>query len=132
MVTISKYRIAFPPIRPMVLILPVPAIPTTKVAKMSGAMIDLIRRRKMVPSRPSSFAGPGNAAPNATPATRAIRIQAVRDVPLHLSPHLSFSRSTSKNIMSGGRTRLMQCSERRQIIRSPDSRISPTWPSMVM
>ena len=90
-VTISKYRIAFPPIRPMVLMLPVPAIPTTKVAKMSGAMIDLIRRRKMVPNRPSSFAGPGNAAPNATPATSAIRIQAVSD-------DASLSRFTSRPI----------------------------------
>src|SRR5580704_12169526 len=63
----------------MVLMLPVPAIPTTKVANSSGAMMDLIKRRKMVPSRPNSFASPGNAAPKATPATSAIRIQTVSD-----------------------------------------------------
>src|SRR5579872_1682179 len=78
-VTISKYRIALPPIRPIVLMLPVPAIPTTNVANIRGAMMDLIKRRKTVPSRPNSFAGPGNAAPNAMPANSAIRIQTVSD-----------------------------------------------------
>ena len=34
--------------RPMVLMLPVPAMPTTSVAKISGAMMDLISRRKIV------------------------------------------------------------------------------------
>ena len=33
----------------MVLMLPVPAMPTTSVPNSSGAMMDLIRRRKMVP-----------------------------------------------------------------------------------
>ena len=46
-VTISKYRIAFAPMRPTFFRSPPPAMPTTRVEKMSGAMIDLIRLRKM-------------------------------------------------------------------------------------
>ena len=79
-VTISKYKIALAPILPMVWTLPVPAIPTTNVANNNGAMIVLIKRRNMVPSSPSSLAGPGNIAPNAMPATRAIRIQVVIEI----------------------------------------------------
>jgi hypothetical protein len=63
----------------MLLMLPVPAIPTTNVATSSGAMMDLISLRKIVPSRPNSFAGPGNTAPKAIPATSAIRIQTLSD-----------------------------------------------------
>ena len=58
-VTTSKYRIALPPMRPMVLTLPVPAMPTTSVANSSGAMIDLIMRRKMVPSSAHFLRGSG-------------------------------------------------------------------------
>ena len=58
-VTISKYRIALPPMRPMVLTLPVPAMPHTSVPNSSGAMIDLISRRKMVAQQAQSFGGPG-------------------------------------------------------------------------
>jgi len=65
--------------RPMVLTLPVPAMPATSVPNNNGAMIDLIRRRKIVPSRPIFTAGAGKATPNAMPATSAIRIQVVRD-----------------------------------------------------
>src|SRR5512146_1528499 len=75
----------------MVLMLPVPATPTTNVAKMSGAMIDLIRRRKMVPSRPNSLAGPGNAAPNAVPATSPIRIQRVSEWRFTVHPSSFYS-----------------------------------------
>ncbi len=78
-VTTSKYRIALPPMRPMVLMLPVPAIPTTSVPNKSGAMMDLIMRRKIVPSSAIFCAGSGKNAPKATPATSAIRIQAVSD-----------------------------------------------------
>ena len=44
-VAISKYTIAFRPIRPIAFRSPVPAMPTTSVAKISGAMIILIMRR---------------------------------------------------------------------------------------
>jgi len=36
-VTISKYRIALPPMRPMVLRLPVPAMPATSVPEQQKA-----------------------------------------------------------------------------------------------
>src|SRR6266567_4329032 len=65
--------------RPMVLMLPDPAMPATSVANVSGAMIDLIRRRKIVPSRRISLAGPGNSAPKAMPATSEIRIHVVSE-----------------------------------------------------
>ena len=99
-------------------------------------MIDLISRRKMVPSRPSSFAGPGKNAPNAMPATSAIRIQVVSDGRFICLPHFSFSRSTSKNSISGGRIRLMRVLAsggrrrgRRSIagVRRPGRRWSGRW-----
>ena len=66
--------------RPMVLMLPAPAIPETRVANSSGAMIDLISRRKIVPRIAEAFAGPGKKAPNATPATSPMMIHVVRDI----------------------------------------------------
>src|SRR6266850_5147890 len=65
--------------RPIVFTLPVPAMPHTKVANVNGAMIDLIRRKKIVPSSLSFSAAAGKAAPNTMPATSAIRIQVVSD-----------------------------------------------------
>src|SRR3989442_15680222 len=65
--------------RPMVLMLPVEAIPETRVANSNGAMIDLINRRKIAPSTLSCFAGPGSSVPNTIPATRPIMIQVVSD-----------------------------------------------------
>src|SRR5262245_14160941 len=66
--------------RPMVLIFPAPAMPTTSVANASGAMIDLIRRRKIWPSRRISLPAVGKIAPNAMPATSATRIQVVSEM----------------------------------------------------
>ena len=60
--------------------LPVLAMPTTSVPNSSGAMIDLIIRRKIVPSNPSSLACAGATAPNTMPPTRAIRIHVVSDM----------------------------------------------------
>ncbi len=53
-VTISKYRIALPPIRPMVLTLPVLAIPLTRVPNSNCAMaLDFVTQscRKISPNR---------------------------------------------------------------------------------
>src|SRR6516165_608661 len=44
---LTNHNIALPPIRPTDLVSPICATPTTKVVKTSGAMIILIRRRKM-------------------------------------------------------------------------------------
>ena len=69
------------PMRPMVLTLPVPAMPYTSVPKISGAMMDLIRRRKTLDSAAIHAALPtfGKTAPNATPNSMAMKIHAVSD-----------------------------------------------------
>src|ERR1700678_1555944 len=69
------------PMRPMVLTLPVPAMPYTKVPKINGAMMDLIRRRKTLDSAAIHAALPmlGKIAPTTTPTTIAMKIQAVSD-----------------------------------------------------
>src|SRR6185312_4635473 len=71
---------ALPPILPIVLTLPAPAMPDTRVPNSRGAMIDLIRRRKMVPRIASATPCFGNAAPKPTPANKATMIQVVRDL----------------------------------------------------
>ena len=58
---------------------PWPAMPTTRVAKMSGAISDLIIRRKMVESGLSSWENSGNAQPTSVPRTIAIRIHCVSE-----------------------------------------------------
>ena len=50
---------------------------------------------------------------------------------LQRSPHFSFWRSTSKNIMRGGRIRCSAYSELRQTTASSFFSGSPIWPSMV-
>ena len=44
---LTNHSIALPPIRPTDFVSPICATPTTKVVKTSGAMIILIRRRKI-------------------------------------------------------------------------------------
>ena len=58
---------------------PWPAMPTTSVAKMSGAISDLIIRRKMVESGLSCWDASGNAQPTSMPTTIEIRIHCVSD-----------------------------------------------------
>ena len=58
---------------------PWPAMPTTSVAKMSGAISDLIIRRKMVESGLSSCDASGNAHPTSVPRTIEIRIHCVSE-----------------------------------------------------
>src|SRR5258708_22459982 len=65
--------------RPIVFTLPEPAMPHTRVANVNGAMMDLISRKKIVPSSLSFIAAAGKAAPKAMPDTSAIRIQVVSD-----------------------------------------------------
>ena len=104
----------------MAFTLPAPAMPYTSVPKISGAMIDLIRRRKMLLTGDSC-------------ARHLRRAQAQRDArghadedpggerqPLQRSPHLSLSRSTSKKRILGGRIRLQHVRRMlRQTTRSP-------------
>src|SRR6478672_9462029 len=65
--------------RPICLMLPVPAIPYTSVPNSSGAMMDLIRRRNIVLTIPNRVAIPGAATPSAIPAAMPRKIQPVRD-----------------------------------------------------
>src|SRR5262245_15797321 len=58
---------------------PWPAIPTTSVAKMSGAISDLIIRRKMVERGLSCCDASGNAHPTSVPTTIANRIHWVSE-----------------------------------------------------
>ena len=44
---LTNHSIALPPIRPTALVSPICATPTTSVVNTSGAMIILIKRRKM-------------------------------------------------------------------------------------
>src|SRR4051795_7328357 len=74
--------------RPMVFTLPAPAMPETRVPKRSGAMIDLMRRRKIVPRIARPTACFGKTAPKAIPATRAIIIHVVREMRFIVSSRL--------------------------------------------
>ena len=97
-------------------------------------------RLRMMVSRSQSFRTLYVTAPifkvgNSLPARRA---GAHRDEdpgrqrrPFQRSPHLSFCRSTSKNSMRGGRIRLTNFCELRQMTRSWSFNGSPTCPSMV-
>src|SRR5689334_5532302 len=57
--------------------LPCPAIPTTSVAKMSGAMIDRMSRRKIVLNGLSDAAAPGASQPTTSPAAMPTKIHCV-------------------------------------------------------
>src|SRR3954467_10726581 len=70
---------ALTPIRPTFLRSPPPAMPTTRVEKIRGAMIDLMRLRKMSRRTKRLFPHSGWTYPSTPPATRPIRIQVVSD-----------------------------------------------------
>src|SRR5689334_21072226 len=57
--------------------LPCPAIPTTSVEKMSGAMIERMSRRKIVLNGLSDAAAPGASQPTTSPAAMPTKIQCV-------------------------------------------------------
>ena len=108
-----------------------PAIPTTSVAKISGAMMDLISRRKMLLTGASCCADGGRAQAQRDAGGHADEDPGGERQPLHRSPHFSFWRSTSKNIMRGGRISRSACWS---CGRPPGRRCcsgSPIWPSMV-
>ncbi len=77
---------AFSPMRPMVFTLPEPAIPYTSVPKINGAMMDLIRRRKMLLSGASFTATCGAVSPSAMPAAMPMKIQTVSESRLNVPP----------------------------------------------
>jgi len=85
-VTISKYRMALPPMRPMRFISPPPAMPTTSVAKISGAMMERINCRNTRLTGESCLAKPGATIPRATPAAIPMKIQAVREMRFNARP----------------------------------------------
>ena len=78
-VTASKYKIAFRPMRPMRFKSPEPALPYTRVPKLSGAMMDRISRRKMLLTGASRLATPGAAIPITIPAAIPMKIHAVSE-----------------------------------------------------
>src|SRR5208282_5111744 len=77
---------AFNPIRPTCFRSGWPAIPTTRVAKISGATMARISRRKIDPSPRRLTACAGNHAPATTPAIIATRIHADSDRRRHAYP----------------------------------------------
>src|SRR3981189_2464703 len=56
-----------------------PAMPTTRTPKSSGAMITLMRRRKIVPRSCKLTAIEGASWPNSAPARRPTKIQVVSE-----------------------------------------------------
>src|SRR6266404_3041430 len=68
---------AFAPIRPTFFRSPPPAIPTTRVEKISGAMIDLIRLRKMSRRKKILLPQSGLSQPMIPPNTNPITIWVV-------------------------------------------------------
>ena len=67
------------PMRPTPLMSPWLAMPTTSMAKSSGAMMTLIRRRKIVPRNWRCAAAAGQSWPNSAPENRPTAIQVVSD-----------------------------------------------------
>src|SRR5258708_6664843 len=65
--------------RPTCRMSPVPAMPMTSVAKISGAMIDLIRLRNRIDNGRIAIPHSGRSAPSSTPAMRPMKIFVVRD-----------------------------------------------------
>ena len=63
---------------------PWPAMPTTSVAKISGAMIDLIIRRKICENGRNDWDRSGRKYPISVPITIEIRIHFVRLMPRSL------------------------------------------------
>src|ERR1700704_408025 len=62
---------------------PAPAIPTTMVEKTSGAMIDLIRLRKMSRRKKTAFPQSGRNQPTVAPTIKPIMICTVSDGQYH-------------------------------------------------
>ncbi len=77
-VTISKKMMERSPSRPTWRKLECPAMPTTSVANSSGAMIVLIKRRKMSASTRRCVAALGKSCPISAPNTMAMKIHALR------------------------------------------------------
>src|SRR5215212_3735496 len=65
--------------RPTCRMSPVPAMPMTRVEKISGAMIDLIRLRKRSESGRTAVPHSGAIQPRRTPRMRPMKIFVVRD-----------------------------------------------------
>ena len=114
---------------------PAPAMPCTNVANSSGAMIDLIMRKKILLKMAMFMPTWGKNWPTRIPATRPMTIQLVNEIrlktPIYLAPHLSLARRTSKYSMCGGRINITFVLELRHSTWSPFSRCWPTCPSTV-
>src|SRR6266404_9709824 len=74
---------AFAPMRPTFFNAPAPAIPTTMVEKTSGAMIDLMRLRKMSRRKKTAFPQSGRNQPTIAPTIKPIMICTVSDGRYH-------------------------------------------------
>src|SRR5262245_24291874 len=66
--------------RPTCLMSPVPAMPITRVEKIKGAIIDLIRLRNRIERGRSAIPHSGMILPSTMPRTRPIMIFQVRDI----------------------------------------------------
>ena len=78
-VTTSKYTSALIPIRPIFFRSAWPAMPTTSVPNSSGAMMVLIRRRKIRLSTRSLTANAGQSWPISAPTTMLTRMAVVSE-----------------------------------------------------
>jgi hypothetical protein len=74
------------------------------VLKSKGAIIDLMRRRNILPVTLSSLAISGKSSPMTTPAIMAIKTQVVRDRARHPNQHIGSSNKTLVIVIAiGGR-----------------------------
>ncbi len=97
----------------------------------SGAMMERIRRRKIVLMRPELFGEIRREDAQRHAGGHADKDPGRQRNPFHRSPHLSFWRSTSKNIMRGGRISSSEWCELWQTTMSCSRMGVPTCPSMV-
>ena len=111
-VTISKYTIAFIPMRPIVRTLPVLAMPATSVPNSKRGNDRLHEPKKCRAYRSELHSEPGRGYAKQDTGGHPDENPGCQRQPLHRSPQLNFSRSTSKNIIRGGRMRYTYFSDR--------------------
>ena len=115
----------------MRLMSPPPAIPATRVPKISGAMMDRISRRKIALDGGQLLRGAGRRHPARQSRRHPDEDPRGQGNPPHRSPHFSFSRSTSKKSCAAAGSGAAQYAELRHTTQSPSCSGSPICPSMV-
>ena len=100
-VTTSKYKMLFQPMRPTCLMLLCPAMPYTKVPKRRGAIMHLIKRRNNCESTLRFWEKRGKSIPISTPITILIRMVVVSErlrKPYAISEAMASQRATIKTL----------------------------------